>query len=115
MRRPPLCSTKSTSPPDLLLLTPALGHANSAALTGHPSPAGGGGLQVDKDNGLKIRKESVSFDIQEDRLEARVTVAYQVENTRDAPYDGALLFIVPDAAFAPRVQEGGWPIPQRGW
>ncbi len=79
-----------------LLLTPAQGHANSAALTGRPSPTGGGLLQVDKDNGLKIRKESVTFDIQEERLEARVTVVYQVENTRDAPYEGALLFIVPD-------------------
>jgi hypothetical protein len=80
----------------LAVLIPSLGYANSAALTGRPSPEGGGRLQVDEDNGLKIRKETVTFDILEERLEARVTVAYQVENTRDAPYEGELLFVVPD-------------------
>lgn len=79
-----------------LLLIPTLAYANSAALTGRPSPEGGGRLQVDQDNGLRIRREVVTFHILEERLEARVTVAYEVENTRDAPYDGELLLVVPD-------------------
>lgn len=80
-----------------LLFMPGFCRANAAVMFSLPHPWGGARLHVAKDNGLKIRKETVAFEVQPDGLNATVHVEYQVENTRLEPFDGVLFFVVPSA------------------